>query len=171
MYIKQAATEKQFSTLSQKPIVVIFDAYRNTPYSDRGTIITYEGLHVNEGNAMNPNTVIFTAPLKGIYTFSFHAMTDRSRTYIEPIRIRLQVNGQWKATTEHHGQAPSANFSGAIFLGVQIPSHYTHMLAMSVILELKANDKVSCWFQTGGGIADWKDSMITHFTGHLLALK
>ena len=109
-------------------------------------------MNVNEGNAMNPNTGIFTVPVKGIYTFSFHGIGSAWKNPKDDVRVRLQVNGQWKA--EGHGDKT-----------------HTHTLAMSAIFELKASDKVSCLLQTGGEIPDFKESMITHFTGHLLALK
>lgn len=154
MLFEPKATEKQMSTLSNsstKPTVVIFDAYRNTTYAALNTIITYNGLNVNEGNAMNPNTGIFTAPFNGIYTFSFYAITDLNGSR-DHVKVRLQLNGKWKAQV--HGEKT-----------------HTHTLAMSTILELKAKDQVSCSLQTGGHIFDTPESTITHFTGHLLALK
>ena len=61
---------------------VIFSAVRDTGSISPGTIITYNKLVTNVGNAMNANDGRFTAPISGIYYFSFNGMTDKSSHYI-----------------------------------------------------------------------------------------
>ncbi|CAG0898617.1 unnamed protein product [Darwinula stevensoni] len=55
---------------------VIFDAFRRSDYITENAVIRYESTEVNVGDAMDPNTGIFTAPIAGIYSFSFHYYTD-----------------------------------------------------------------------------------------------
>ncbi len=116
------------------------------------TTITYNGLNVNEGRAMNKDTGIFTTPFNGIYEFSFYAISTRK------IRVRLRLNGIDRAMTQkdfmHECGSPLAT------------------LSMSVILELVTNDKVSCFLEKGGSLYERDtQSMSTHFTGKLLELK
>jgi len=96
------------------------------------TTIRYDGLNVNEGGAMNKDTGIFTTPFNDIYEFSFYASS------IAKARVRLRANGKDRATTQRDyigdSNAPLA------------------MLPMSAILELVANDKVSCFLEKGGPI-------------------
>ena len=47
---------------------------RNEEFKAEGNL-TYNGCNVNEGDAMNVTTGIFTAPRKGIYQLTFHANT------------------------------------------------------------------------------------------------
>ena len=64
---------------------VIFSAVRDTAPGSKisaGTIITYNRLVRNVGNAMNINNGRFTAPISGIYHFSFNGLTDKSDSYI-----------------------------------------------------------------------------------------
>ena len=131
---------------------VIFDAYRNVTFEGDMTTNKYNGFNVNEGGAMNKNTSIFMAPFNGIYEFSFYASSTRK------VRVRLWVNGRDRATV----QKDYIMDSGAPL----------STLSMSAILEMVANDKVSCFLEKGGPLYE-KDgqSMIPHFTGKLLALK
>ena len=48
--------------------------FRNEEFKSEGNL-TYNGCNVNEGDAMNVTTGIFTAPRKGIYQLTFHANT------------------------------------------------------------------------------------------------
>ena len=48
----------------------------------KGSIITYNKLVTNVGNGMDINSGWFTAPLTGIYHFSFNGLTDNSNAYI-----------------------------------------------------------------------------------------
>ena len=124
--------EKQISVTSRsinKP-VVIFDAYRNSTFEGDMTTITYDGLNVNEGKAMNKNTGIFKTPFNGIYEFGFYASSTRK------VRVRLRVNGRDRATVQKDYIMESGSLLST--------------LSMSVILELVTNDKVSCFLEKGG---------------------
>merc|ERR1712004_659334 len=57
---------------------VIFSAVRKSGSVSIGSIITYDEIVANVGEGMNPDTGRFKAPLSGIYSFSFSAMTDSS---------------------------------------------------------------------------------------------
>ena len=64
---------------------VIFSAVRDAAPGGKisaGSIITYNRLVRNVGNAMNINNGRFTAPISGIYYFSFNGLTDPSDYYI-----------------------------------------------------------------------------------------
>ena len=147
--------EKQISASGNisRPVVV-FDAFRNFDFKGDLTTITYDGLNVNEGGAMNKDTGTFKASFNGIYEFSFYASS------MQKVRIRLRVNGNVRATDQK---------DHLFYKGLTAP---VVTLSMSVILELKANDKVSCFLEKGGALYEREThSMTTHFTGQLLALK
>ena len=61
---------------------VIFSAVRETGKVAAGTIITYNKLVTNVGDGMDINSGRFTAPLTGIYHFSFNGLTDDFSHYI-----------------------------------------------------------------------------------------
>jgi len=146
---KQISALSNDGSISSRPVVV-FDAYRNVTYKGAMTTITYNGLNVNEGGAMNKDTGTFKTPFNGIYEFSFYAISKLK------VRVRLRVNGRDRAMTQKNRSegGPLAT------------------LSMSVILELVANDKVSCFLEKGGPLYERDtQSMTTHFTGKLLALK
>ncbi|XP_076144451.1 complement C1q-like protein 2 [Alosa pseudoharengus] len=67
------------------------------PYNVEKTLV-YKNIITNIGNAYNPATGIFTAPVRGIYFFSFyyHASTHNRAV------LSLKKNGQVLATASHH---------------------------------------------------------------------
>ncbi len=51
----------------------VFFARRETPFNTNETIVSYDSVLVNIGKGLNPDTGLFTAPVKGIYFFYFSA--------------------------------------------------------------------------------------------------
>ena len=145
------ALQYQVESLLESP-VIFFSAYRTTPFTGDRSIITYNGLSVNEGGAMSASTGIFTAPLNGFYEFNFHAISNWMSTSNDHTRIRLMVN----------------NVSKTMSRGDKT---YTHTLSFSMIIELKAGDLVNCYLESGGILFDKSNGMMTQFTGKLLAIK
>ncbi|KAI4892781.1 hypothetical protein NFI96_030306 [Prochilodus magdalenae] len=59
---------------------------------DTGLILKYSNVFVNTGKAYNPNTGIFTAPVRGVYTFRFSITGNGSTS--TPVGARLFKNGR-----------------------------------------------------------------------------
>ena len=76
--------EEDLNSLASPKTVIAFDAYRNQPFYEAQSILTFNGTTVNIGNAFDPQTGKFVAPLKGVYSFSFHGLTyDGTATHIK----------------------------------------------------------------------------------------
>ncbi|EFX74254.1 hypothetical protein DAPPUDRAFT_252097 [Daphnia pulex] len=59
-----------------KSAPVHFYVQRNSSFFPTGTPITFDRVWVNEGNAMNVTSGIFTAPNAGTYFFSFTGLAS-----------------------------------------------------------------------------------------------
>ncbi len=81
--------------LSQPTIV--FDAYWTDSFAILGKVINYSGVNVNEGGALDVTPEIFTAPVDGVYEFRFNGITNWNMVDANAIRIRLTLNGTYKA--------------------------------------------------------------------------
>ncbi|CAG0893481.1 unnamed protein product [Darwinula stevensoni] len=118
-----------------------FDAYRTTPISTTG-IICFDGTEVNFGNAMEPNSGIFTTPLDGIYQFHFH-YSSQSMT----IGVELRTNGRTQGIIYASGE------------DTKIPGQ-------SILLDLKKGDKVYAYLEEGNLAKS--EGRHAHFVGYLL---
>lgn len=56
-----------------------------------GSTVVYDGLLVNEGNAYNSNTGVFTCPIDGFYHFEVNALSENSLNF----ELELQHNSQY----------------------------------------------------------------------------
>jgi len=112
------------------------------------SVIPFELARLNEGDAMNLDTGIFTAPVPGIYHFEFSGIKEY---YSTNLNVFLQVNG------ENVGNAYTQ------------PSNTGNLesLSLSVSLRLKANDKVNL-YNYGSGVLFDDINHNTHFTGWLV---
>ncbi|KAL6466460.1 hypothetical protein MHYP_G00242640 [Metynnis hypsauchen] len=79
-------------------------------------ILVYRKVFTNLGNAYNPSTGIFTAPVRGVYYFSFfyHGGTDHGTA------LSMFMNGQRLATASHRQPAGyAANGSNGVITAVE----------------------------------------------------
>lgn len=141
-----------------KPTVA-FDAYRNRPFHEPQSFITFDGTTINVGDAFNAETGKFYAPVKGVYSFTFHALTqDGTATYVKIVQNGRNVAGAYR---RHEGEGDEEHQNAEAGL-----RRAEGMLAQHVLLELEAGDEVAV-FAYHGNLRDggWH---YTHFTGFLI---
>jgi hypothetical protein len=109
---------------------------------------------MNEGNAMDLTTGIFTAPRPGIYFFSFTALAGfpASSSYAS-FSSFLYLNG---------------NLIGSSYIKEYNPVNHYSPLTLQSTLNLKKGDQV--WVQISPGYSHMFDNSFhyTHFTGFML---
>ena len=140
-----------------KSVPVHFYVQRNSEFKTTKTPIPFQLARVNEGNAMNLTSGIFTAPRPGIYFFSFtgQAQFPASSSKVW-MGADLWLNGKIMAV----GHVQELN----TVAGQQSP------LTLHSTLNLKSGDQV--WLKIGGrstGANLYDDGYhYTHFTGFML---
>jgi hypothetical protein len=141
-----------------KSAPVHFYVQRNSIYNTIGTPIPFDLARVNEGNAMNLTSGIFTAPRPGIYFFSFTGLASSPASYSSYVYlgVALYLNGGLIGT----GKAEDGN---------TVAYQYSPLTLQST-LNLKSGDQL--WVEifiisTGAYLYDNGDHF-THFTGFML---
>ncbi|XP_040921381.1 heavy metal-binding protein HIP-like [Toxotes jaculatrix] len=109
------------------------------------TPLIYSRVFTNIGEAYNPTTGIFTAPIKGVYYFRFTAFNNK--------------NGEWVAVNLYHnGQR--------ILHNSELATGHT-FIANGLILQLEQGSVVSMRLQQNCGLYD-DSSTLNTFSGFLL---
>ncbi|CAG0900810.1 unnamed protein product [Darwinula stevensoni] len=124
---------------------VIFDAFRRSDYITENSVIRYESTEVNIGDAMDPNTGVFTAPIAGIYSFSFHYYTDDFGL------VHIRQNELVKAAMY-------------TFYTSDLGEH--DVPGQSVVLQLAEGDTVDVYLFFGKAMSN--TDRYVHFVGHML---
>lgn len=146
-----------------KPVIA-FDAFRNQPFYKAQSYLTFNGTTVNVGGAFDPSTGLFTAPVEGVYSFSFHGLTyDGTATHIKIMKNGENVGGAYRRH-EGEGDEEHPSLVNPDKAGLKKAEG---MLAQSLLLELESGDEVAV-YAYHGNLRDgaWH---YTHFTGHLLS--
>ncbi|KAI4905624.1 hypothetical protein NFI96_028659 [Prochilodus magdalenae] len=85
------------------------------PYSTDVTLV-YKHVFTNIGNAYNPATGVFTAPVRGVYQFKFHIFGWGGRV----VGVALQKNGHHVAGAYAHQNQHAVNSSNGVSLLLEV---------------------------------------------------
>ncbi|XP_061110396.1 complement C1q tumor necrosis factor-related protein 3-like [Conger conger] len=112
-------------------------------------VLVLRNVLTNRGNAYSPTTGLFSAPVAGLYFFSFSSLSAGA----QPCGVGLYRNAERVATACDHSAPATAHSAGN-----------------AAVLWLKAGDRVS--LQLGAGAMAIDDSSLrqTTFTGFLVSL-
>uniref|UniRef100_A0A4W5MEE4 Cerebellin 6 n=1 Tax=Hucho hucho TaxID=62062 RepID=A0A4W5MEE4_9TELE len=113
---------------------------------DHDTTLIYKVVITNIGSAYNPSTGVFTAPIAGVYYFSFFYHAGGSQTK----HIALFKNGQHVASSSDHQSSSDGADNGANAVTLQLE------VGDQVFIRLMANTHV------------WDSVNHTTFSGFLL---
>ncbi len=140
-----------------KSAPVHFYVQRNSSFTTKGTPLPFDLARVNEGNAMNLTSGIFTVPRPGIYFFSFtgHGFMTSSSSDVQ-FNSQIYLNGNSIGTSVvQENNAPINQYSP---------------LTLQSTLNLKTGDRI--WMKIGfsDSAAYLWDSHnhYTHFSGFML---
>ena len=137
--------ETSIGNLNVQKKSVHFYVQRNSSFSTTGNV-PWQLARLNEGEAMNMNSGVFTAPVSGIYYFDFSFVKDISD---KDLWVGLDINDRSVAVSKTSIKNEHATAS------------------LSSSLRLKANDKVAVWLYTGT-IHDESYYHHSHFSGWLV---
>jgi len=141
------AVQELVGNIDVKTKSVHFYVQRNSTFDSPKSVILFEFAQINEGDAFNLTSGVFTAPVKGIYHFQFNAIKDK---YAPWVGIDLRVNDGILCRT--YVQYTSADqFSSA---------------SLSASLRLAVGDNVTL-YNHFGSLYD-NPSHLTHYSGWLL---
>jgi hypothetical protein len=147
-----------------KSTPVHFYVQRSSSFSSFGPPIAFELARVNEGNAMNLTSGIFTAPRPGIYFFSFTGLVEfpasSSRVFLG---VSLYLNDIYLLDRIGTGYVAESN----------TVTDQLSPLTLQSTLNLKKGDQVwvaipENYLPTGAFLYDNSYSHYSHFTGFML---
>jgi len=165
--IQNAIHDTMEPSREPKHTMVAFDAFRNKPFHEDQKYITFDGMKVNIGGAMDPDSGMFKAPVPGVYSFSFHGLTqDGTATYVKLVHRKMGETEWENVAGTYRRHEKEEDEQTEIQDATKILKNAEGMLALSVLLELGEGDEVAL-FSYHGNLRDggWH---YTHFTGYLL---
>jgi hypothetical protein len=125
---------------------IAFDAYRKSTYTNScPSVIPYEAFLLVSGRGMNLSTGVFTAPVAGVYEFTFSWVDFGTSS----VTTELRVNSI----------AVARLYSGP---------NDTQSVQRYFIAKLEARDTVDTYLSTAGSLVDYPDQRFTRFTGHMM---
>ncbi len=131
-----------------KTKTVHFYVQRSSNFGPSDGVIPFDAAPVNEGNAFNLDSGIFTVPVNGIYHFDFSAVEDESAITFS---IVLQVNGATVGFAHTYQGTPGSRDT----------------VSLNASLRLSAGDRVNV-YNNGGGVLFDGSGHWTHFSGWLV---
>lgn len=147
-----------YSSLKSKlllPNQPSFSAY-SPAVTATGNNVIYGSTRHNTGNCYNTSNGRFTAPVTGVYIFTFNSLMNVNSDYV---RLWFNVNNVHNPT---YGDTLSGgSLSGGAWTGWSYIS-----IGLTLVIQLTANDWVSVW--NDGPTATWGTGYGT-FSGHLLS--
>ena len=146
--ISVTVSQEVIGNVDIKTKSVHFYVQKSYNFPLENAVIPFELERLNEGEAMNLTSGIFTAPVPGIYHFEFSGVKARSSTMLD---IYLQVNGQ------NIGHACT----------VEVIMRDEEASSLSASLRLKEGDKVNLYNHYNSALYDDQYHR-THFTGWLV---
>ena len=139
------------SGIITKPAHPAFDAARDGGAVSGANYIVYDTVFVNTGNHYNNSDGKFTAPVTGVYFFSFGCIKNGNNNLA---RLYLYKNGSSNFTEDRHLRMPTGG------------DGYGENGAITYIVSLTKNDYVQVYISEGTIHAD--NDNYTYFNGYLI---
>jgi hypothetical protein len=137
-----------------KPYTPAFYANKSAVFSTDYTDIVFDTVRTNVGSHYSSSNGKFTAPVTGVYFFSFGSLIDTSTASTDYAYLDLTINGSRKSHYRTHtSYNNSRNYEPLTWTGV---------------VELTSGDEVTVQGEFGGSSSTYGGSSYTFFSGYLL---